>query len=91
MLPNDYTSFIGINSTGGIGNIPVRLIVAGSSLPGDVNGDAILNVLDVVTLVNFVVGSVTPENWQFSSADMNSDSILNVLDIVLLINDILSE
>lgn len=91
LTSNDYTSFIGINSTGGIGNILVRLIVAGSSLPGDVNGDEILNVLDVVTLVNFVVGSVIPENWQFNSADMNSDSILNVLDIVLLINDILSE
>ena len=53
---------------------------------GDVNGDDILNVLDVVLLVNIVLYS----DEHNPSADMNSDGIINVLDIVLLVNIILN-
>ena len=51
---------------------------------GDSNGDGILNVLDVVTMVNLVLSGVYNE-----VADMNSDGTLNVLDVVLLIGIIL--
>tara|TARA_B100000614_G_scaffold71381_1_gene63549 strand:- start:3133 stop:6666 length:3534 start_codon:yes stop_codon:yes gene_type:complete len=51
---------------------------------GDVNGDEILNVLDVVILVNLVLSN------QFEAiGDMNSDGILNVLDIVILVGIVL--
>ena len=55
---------------------------------GDVNGDTVLNVLDVVSLAQFVLGSgsVTFE----CAADFNGDSVVNVLDIVSLVNEILS-
>ena len=55
---------------------------------GDVNGDGTLNVLDVVSIVHFVLGSgsVTFE----CAADFNSDLVVNVLDIVSLVNEILS-
>ena len=55
---------------------------------GDVNGDTVLNVLDVVSLAQFVLGSgsVTFE----CAADFNGDLVINVLDIVSLVNDILS-
>ena len=55
---------------------------------GDVNGDNILNVLDVVSIVQFVLGSgsVTFE----CAADLNGDLVVNVLDIVSLVNEILS-
>ena len=86
-----YSSFIFINSTGGTGSIPVSLIVSNSSLPGDVTGDDIVNILDIVTLVNFVVGLSEPEPQQFASGDMNNDGVLNVLDVVLLVNTILAE
>ena len=54
-------------------------------LQGDLNDDGILNVLDVVLMVNMVLG-----NGYDESADMNGDGIINVLDIVTLINAILS-
>ena len=54
------------------------------SLLGDLNGDTILNVLDIVLLVNMVLDVGYEEN-----ADMNMDGIINVLDIVILINTIL--
>jgi hypothetical protein len=55
------------------------------TLQGDLNDDGILNVLDVVLMVNMVLG-----NGYDESADMNGDGIINVLDIVTLINAILS-
>ena len=56
--------------------------------PGDVNGDGTLNVLDVVSIVNFVLGngSVTFE----CAADFNGDLSVNVLDVVSLVNEILA-
>ena len=84
-------SYIFINSTGGTGNIPVSLVVSTSSLPGDVTGDDIINILDIVTLVNFVVGLSEPESEQFAAGDMNNDDVLNVLDVVLLVNEILAD
>ena len=49
------------------------------------NGDGILDVLDVVGLINAVLsGDYT------AAGDMNQDGVLDVLDIVTLVNTILS-
>ena len=53
-------------------------------MSGDINFDSILNVLDVVILVNFILEVDTPDSDQFTAGDINSDGILNVLDIVNL-------
>ena len=60
-----------------------------SIIPGDVNLDEIINILDIVMLVNFVLGSDSPSSSEFLTADLNSDGILNILDIVNLTNLIL--
>ena len=53
---------------------------------GDLNGDGILNVLDIVAMVNIVLngGDYNP------LADLNEDGINNILDIVSLVNIILN-
>ncbi len=51
---------------------------------GDISGDGIVNVLDVVAMVNLVLSGGYDE-----VADMNSDGTLNVLDVVLLVGIIL--
>jgi len=56
-----------------------------SSIPGDVNGDDIVNVIDIVVTINLILSG----NEYFPSADQNSDGIVNVLDIVQLVNIIL--
>ena len=51
---------------------------------GDLSGDGIINILDVVAMVNLVLsGSYDVV------ADLNSDGTLNVLDVVLLVGIIL--
>ena len=57
-------------------------------IPGDVNTDNILNVLDIVIMVNMIFGLESP-NYQV--ADVNDDGLINVLDVIVVINDILDE
>ena len=54
--------------------------------PGDVNGDEVINVLDVVQTINMILG-VQSES---SLADLNDDGIVNILDVVLMINVVLT-
>jgi hypothetical protein len=58
-------------------------------IPGDVTGDGIVNILDVVQMVNIVLGSMEPTPAQFAAADLNSDGVVNILDIVSVVNIIL--
>ena len=67
-----------------------EMIQLGSNImPGDINSDSMLNVLDIVLVVNFILGSDTPSATEFSAADLNSDGTLNILDVVTLTNLIL--
>ena len=88
----DYTGFIKISSNGGSATLPINLSVGTGSeiMPGDVNMDNDLNVLDVVILTNFILATDFPSDSQFEAGDLNGDGILNVLDIINLINLILT-
>ncbi|MDC1050775.1 dockerin type I domain-containing protein, partial [Candidatus Marinimicrobia bacterium] len=56
------------------------------SSAGDINSDSIINILDIVMLVNSIIGSLEFSESENCAADLNSDDILNVLDIVELVN-----
>ena len=64
--------------------------IGNPSIPGDVNQDDSVNILDVVLAVNGVLGTNELNNTEFQLADMNDDGILNVLDIILIVNEILA-
>ena len=86
-------SYPGDNGSGGslveavIDDFVIEYVATNSSILSDVNNDEILNVLDVVIVVNMVLGS---ESLNYFSADMNSDGAINVQDIIILINLILN-
>lgn len=67
----------------------IEMVQLQSSMPGDVNFDSALNILDVVIVVNYVLGNDTPTSAEFAAADLNGDGTLNILDIVILTNLIL--
>ena len=54
---------------------------------GDVNGDTIVNILDLVQMANYVLGISTPAYE--CAADYNGDGMVNILDLVLTANYIL--
>ena len=59
-------------------------------ITGDLNLDNTINIIDVVTLVNIILGNIEPSETQLSVGDMNNDGGLNISDIVLLVNIILN-
>ena len=57
-------------------------------LYGDVNFDGDLNIGDVITIINFVLGQIPTEEERLTY-DMNQDNILNILDVIQLVGEIL--
>ena len=56
---------------------------------GDVNEDAMLNIQDLITMVNHILGSSPLMDCALESADMNMDGIVNIQDLISLVNAIL--
>lgn len=52
---------------------------------GDINFDNTVNILDIISLVNYILG-----NEYEASGDLNNDELINILDIVALANLILN-
>ena len=52
---------------------------------GDVNIDGLINILDILLLVNFIL-----TNEYYELADLNQDGIVNVVDVIVLVNIILN-
>ena len=57
-------------------------------LYGDVNFDGTIDITDVITLINFVLGQ-TPTDEEFLTADTNQDGVLNILDVINTVSEIL--
>ena len=58
---------------------------------GDINLDQVIDILDIVIILNFVLELEIPTENQLWLADGNSDGVINILDVVLLVNMILSD
>lgn len=64
------------------------ITVTSPYLPGDANGDGIVNILDAVIIANYIMGQ-SPNPFVFEAADVNGDGIINIQDFVLTINIIM--
>ena len=60
-------------------------ITCDENINGDINGDSVINIQDIILTVNLVL-----QNNYNSSADLNIDGAVDVLDIVQLVNLILN-
>ena len=60
-------------------------ITCNEIINGDINGDSVINIQDIILTVNLVL-----QNNYDSSADLNADGAVDVLDIVQLVNLILN-
>ena len=57
---------------------------------GDVNQDSIVNILDIIVIMNYILNLTDLNEQQLELADMNQDGGINILDIILLIGEIIS-
>ena len=58
-------------------------------LYGDADLNGIINILDVVIVIEFILGDSHPSGYQLEISDINQDGNLDVLDIVDLVELIL--
>ena len=54
-------------------------------LLGDINQDNMIDVLDIVIIIQFILDFSIPTDFEFNLSDINGDDVLDVLDIVSLI------
>ncbi len=55
---------------------------------GDMNGDGCINIVDLVHVVNIILGSSSPTGGETWAADYNGDGTINIMDVVDMINTI---
>ena len=60
-------------------------ITCSNNITGDINYDEIVDILDIILTVNFIIYS-----GYDSCSDINGDGVVNIQDIILIINIILS-
>ena len=79
----------GQTTTKGVVQIPVTLHVSGGiALPGDANGDGVIDILDLTAIAHYIV-DFNPEPFVFENADVNGDGVINLSDIILTVNIIM--
>ena len=73
-----------------IDNISVFGYNTANIILGDMNHDGMINVLDIVNIVNIILGG-SASGEDLLVADLNGDSEINILDIVILVGIILQD
>ena len=63
--------------------------VSNNLLQGDINGDQITNILDVILAINIILNDFIPSESEIWAADINHDETINIQDIILIIQIIL--
>jgi len=62
---------------------------AANRLSGDSNCDGAVNIMDVITTANYIMGN-NPQPFCFDYADVNADGMINIADIIGTVNIIMS-
>ena len=52
---------------------------------GDANGDGLVNVLDITTVISYML-SQNPQPFLFDAADVNNDNAIDILDVIGIVN-----
>ena len=58
---------------------------------GDVNGDNVVDIIDLTALVSLIVGTSDESKLNRAAADVYPDGILNIVDVTALVNVILKK
>ena len=64
-------------------------MVAFNGVYGDLNGDGIVSVEDIVLVIDFVLGRIEFNQIQRIAADLDGDNDVDIMDIIRMVNIIL--
>lgn len=88
-LDADYV-YVYPNQVGLVSATNMRCEVEGGTfIPGDVNGDGLVNVTDIVATVNYIMEKPS-DKFNKDAADLNGDGEINVTDIVKMVTIIMN-
>ena len=60
-------------------------VIETATLVGDVNGDGVVDVADIATIINVMAGVVGNTSVSYKLADVNNDGTVDVADIATVI------
>ena len=60
-------------------------------VPGDANGDGSVDIVDVTTTVDFILGKATPDDATKARVDVNKDGSIDVVDLTTIVDVILGK
>ena len=64
-------------------------LVEENTIPGDMNDDGTLDVIDLIGAINYIIGSTTLDYSFVVISDANYDLSHKIVDVILLVNSIL--
>ena len=57
---------------------------------GDLNEDFEIDILDIVIIINVIIGNINPNNHEIWASDINGDFSTDVLDVVTIVNIVIN-
>ena len=73
------------------GNATTVNVFVQSGSRGDINNDGFVNITDIMRVVNYITGRLTPSDEEFNRSDWNNDNELNIADIIRITEYILNQ
>ena len=86
-----YNSVIRTYETG-LSNITIPAFSMNTCIQiilGDANQDEILNVIDIIMIVNYILDNIILSEKELVISDINVDDLVNITDIIEIVNIIL--
>tara|TARA_B100001142_G_scaffold276407_1_gene285319 strand:- start:866 stop:3697 length:2832 start_codon:yes stop_codon:yes gene_type:complete len=80
--PNTLITGLAIKFTTNVNDMPCVMM--------DLNLDGSVNIVDVIGVVNIIIGLSNPTETQLCSADINADGTVNIVDVIAIVNTIIS-
>ena len=67
----------------------IKVVDQYQSLLGDINNDGVISVSDMLQIIGYLIGNLSLDENELSSADVNFDESVDVFDLMLISNIIL--
>ena len=58
-------------------------------LYGDVNLNLVIDIVDLILMINIILGQNTSDTYSFEAGDTNQDGVIDIIDVISIVNIIL--
>ena len=72
-----------------VDDVVILAVVAFNGVYGDVNGDGVVAVEDIILVIDFILGRIEFTQLQRIAADLDGDNDVDIMDVIRIVNIIL--